>query len=55
MHTIDNRNLDIDPDEEGAQLHHVSGFFRGEWLTLWPVWILGMIMFVLILWFAFRG
>jgi hypothetical protein len=54
MRTIDNHDLQVDPEEERTQLRRVSGFFRGEWLNLWPVWVLGIVMFVIILWLALR-
>jgi hypothetical protein len=54
MHSVEHHNLQVDPDEDQMQLQRVSSFFRGEWLNLWPVWILGVIMFVVILWMAFR-
>jgi hypothetical protein len=54
MHTIDRHDLEVDPNEEQMQLRRVSGFFRGEWLNLWPVWVLGVIMVAIILWLAFR-
>ncbi|HEU0113548.1 MAG TPA: hypothetical protein VFQ80_02690 [Thermomicrobiales bacterium] len=54
MYPVERHNSQLDPDEDRMQLQRVSGFFRGEWSNLWPVWVLGVIMFVIILWLAFR-
>ncbi|HEX5498490.1 MAG TPA: hypothetical protein VFX03_04650 [Thermomicrobiales bacterium] len=52
MQAVERHHLQIDPEEDRTQLQRPSSFFRGEWINLWPVWILGVIEVVVILWFV---
>lgn len=39
-----------DEVQEGENVNSIGAFFRGEWMTLWPVFLIGLIAVAVIVW-----